>query len=708
MSGDSPRDDVVRRLSRIDTSALPSDGGPDFNRLIFEKSPYLLQHAENPIDWHPWGDEAFERARAEDRPVFVSIGYSTCHWCHVMAHESFESEEVSRILNRDFVAVKVDREERPDVDTTYMTVCQMMTGSGGWPLNLLLTPDAKPFFAATYLPTSGRAGMPGLIPLLEKVAQLWKSDRSRFVQSGDEVESALRRLLREEVADTPLSDAPLRGACQSFQESFDHPNAGFGDAPKFPTPHSLSFLFRFAERTGEEPPRDMALRTLQAMRLGGIYDQLGFGLHRYSVDAQWLVPHFEKMLYDQALSALAFLDAWQVSGDDFFGQSAREILAYVRRDLAGPEGGFCCGEDADSEGAEGTFYVWTPQQVEEVLGAELAAVFCRSYGITEGGNFEGKSIPHLKDDLAVLAERAGVKLDDLSELLAEGRRRLFEARKGRIHPHRDDKIIAGWNGLTIAALARAAAMFDEREALDAASTAADFVLGRMRTPEGRLLRRYRAGEAAIPAFLEDYAFLVWGLIELYMADFDPRTLARAVELTEAMEGLFGDDAGGYFDSGVDVEAVLVRGKAAQDGALPSGNSVAALNLLRLADLTGNDAFAVRGERLLRAHLTQLERYPAAFTQMLIALDYALGPRQQIVIADAADGQAEAMLHTLRRRFLPRTVTLLQRPGLQDVSSLVEGKEETANGRSAAYLCRDRSCRAAAASVEELERMLTGA
>jgi uncharacterized protein len=702
-------DDPVLRLSRIDTRFLPADGGPDFNRLIFEKSPYLLQHADNPIDWYPWGEEAFSRARADGKPVFVSIGYSTCHWCHVMAHESFEDEEVARILNRDFVCIKIDREERPDVDAIYMTVCQMMTGGGGWPLNLLLTPDRKPFFAATYLPTTSQRGMPGFIPLLKKVAEMWQSDRDRLVQSGNEVESALKHLLREEYAQGDLRDAPLRGAYEDFLESFDRHHGGFGDAPKFPTPHNLSLLLRYAERSGEEQARTMALRTLQGMRLGGIYDHLGFGLHRYSVDARWLVPHFEKMLYDQALTAMAFLDAYQVSGDYFFGQSAREILEYVQRDLAAPDGGFCCGEDADSEGEEGTFYVWRPEQIKEALGAELAAVFCRSYGITEEGNFEGRSIPHLSEDLESLAQKAGVKLDDLTALLAEARARLFEARNTRIRPHRDDKIITGWNGLIIAALARAAAIFGDREPLEAASAAAQFILKTMRTPEGRLLRRYRAGDAAIPAFLEDYAFFIWGLIEIYLADFDTSVLKTALELTEEMERLFGDPQGGYFDSGTDAETVLVRGKSAQDGALPSGNSVAALNLYRLADLTGNAELEARAERLLRANLPQVERYPSAFTQMLIALDYALGPREQIVFVAGQDGRPpDELLQVARQIFLPRTVVALHRPEdveLKELSSIVEGKENM-EGRAAAYLCRERSCRGAVTTAGELRDLLT--
>jgi uncharacterized protein YyaL (SSP411 family) len=701
-------EDLLASLSSIDTSALPPDGGDRYNRLIFEKSPYLLQHAENPVDWYPWSEAAFARARAEDKPVFLSIGYSTCHWCHVMAHESFEDEEVAGVLNRHFVAIKVDREERPDIDGAYMAVCQMMTGSGGWPTTLVLTPERKPFFAATYLPRSSRAGMVGLVQILEKIAELWLTDRSRLLDTGEEARKALIKLESPGEKEVPLSEVPLKKAGEQLLETFDSRHAGFGRAPKFPTPHNVSLLLRLGQRFGEEKLKVMALQTLQAIRLGGIFDQIGFGLHRYSVDEKWLVPHFEKMLYDQALAAHAYLDAFQATRDDFYGQTAQEILAYVLRDLRGPEGGFYCGEDADSEGAEGTFYLWTPAQVRDVLGEEVGTVFCRSYGITQEGNFEGKNIPHLEEDVEALAKRVGVDAGQLVALLSEGRNKLFTARSRRVRPHRDDKVLTGWNGLAIAALARAGATLGDKALQMAAGAAADFILKTLRDKKGRLLRRFRMGEVAIPAFLEDYAFFGWGLIELYMAGFETRYLGETLELAEEMEKLFSDGQGGYFDTGADAEKVLIRGRSLQDGAVPSGASVAAWNLLRLGRLTGREELWERGERLLRASLGQVQRYPAAYAQFLIALDFALGPCTEIVLAPGVEGsEPEELLEVVRRRFLPRSVILLHRPGDGEVERLAPpacGKGFV-RGRPAAYLCRGRTCLTPLTDPEELGREL---
>jgi uncharacterized protein YyaL (SSP411 family) len=703
------RHDPVTRLSRVDLSVLPPDGGERYNRLIFEKSPYLLQHAENPIDWYPWGEAAFNRARDEDKPVFISIGYSTCHWCHVMAHESFEDEEVAQVINRHFIAIKIDREERPDLDNTYMAVCQMMTGSGGWPLNLVLTPEKKPFFAATYIPRTPRMGMAGLTSILEKIAELWLTDRVRLLRTGEEVQQALLGLDQGGTNRRPLSDAPLRKAFEQYVQTFDRHDAGFGSAPKFPTPHNLSLLLRIWQRTGEEEAREMALQTLQRLRLGGIFDQIGFGLHRYSVDARWLVPHFEKMLYDQALAAGAYLDAWLATQDTFYAQSAREILNYVRRDLGHPEGGFYCGEDADSEGTEGTFYLWTPAQVREVLGKELGTVFCRSFGISEEGNFEGKNIPHLDEDIATLAQRVGVDPEQLAHLLTEGRRQLFAARQKRERPHRDDKILAGWNGLAIAALARAGAVLNEAELIEAARRAADFVLANLRRADGRLLRRWRQGEAAVPAFLEDYAFLGWGLTELFLAGFDSRYLESARELTDAMLNLFEDGRGGLFDTGADAETALIRGHTLQDGAIPSGTSVAALNLLRLGRLTGNTAMEAKGEELLAASLDQVNRYPAAYAQLLVALDYALGPKIEVILVPGAEERPhQALLTELRMHFLPRMQAILYRPAdkqLERLAPIVQGKGPI-EGVAAAWVCRDQTCLPPVTTPEELAVLLT--
>jgi hypothetical protein len=700
-------EDPVLRLSRIDTSSLPEDGGDIFNRLIFSKSPYLLQHAENPIEWYSWSDSAFDRARAEDKPVFLSIGYSTCHWCHVMAHESFEDRQVAAVLNRHFISIKVDREERPDLDNTYMMTCQMMTGRGGWPTTLILTPEKKPFFAATYIPKTARQGMIGLMDLLQKIAELWESDRNGLLETGEKVSQALQQVEKARPETGTLSDEVLIKACDQYLESFDRSHAGFGGAPKFPAPHNLSLLLRLERRLKNENSRVMALQTLQQIRLGGIFDQLGYGIHRYTVDERWLVPHFEKMLYDQALAMLAYVDAFQDTGDDFYRQAALEIAEYVRRDLTDPEGGFYCGEDADSEGAEGTFYLWTPEQVREILGEERGTVFCGSFDITPQGNFEGSNILHLETDVAELADRADVSIDQLSAALAEGRQRLFEVRQQRIRPHRDDKVLAGWNGLAIAAFARAGAVLAEESLVRSARRAADFVLEKLRNPQGRLLRRYRQGDAAIPAFLEDYAFLIWGLIELYGAEFADRDLQSARDLTIRMEELFGDGRGGFFDTGEDAEAVLTRGRSLQDVAIPSGMSVAALDLLRLGHLTGDREMEERGEQVLRTQISQVGQYPTGFAQFLIALDYALGPKSEIVIAWDGEHYPHDLLREIRSRFLPRTAVLLHRsdqPPPQTIAALAEGKK-LVDGKPAVYLCTEQSCREPVTDPAELGRML---
>jgi len=701
-------EDPVTRLSRVDLSALPADGGENYNRLIFDKSPYLLQHAENPIDWYPWSEQAFEKARAEDKPVFVSIGYSTCHWCHVMAHESFEDTEVAKVLNRHFVAIKVDREERPDLDNTYMAACQMMTGRGGWPLNLILTPGQQPFFAATYIPRNARQGMAGLIDLLEKVAELWLTDRSRLLQTGEEVRRVLADLAESAPKERPISELPLQNAYHNYLTSFDRQHAGFTSAPKFPSPLNLSLLLRIWQRTGEENAKAMALQTLQQIRLGGIYDQLGFGLHRYSVDAEWLVPHFEKMLYDQALLALASLDAFQATNDKFFGQMAGEILLYIRRDLGHPEGGFCCGEDADSKEGEGFFYLWTPEQVRAVLGAETGALFCRCFDVSNGGNFEGRSILRLKESLSDLAQRLELPPDQLAAQLIEARQKLLTAREERSRPHRDDKIVTGWNGLAIAALARAGAILDEQSLVDAARKTADFLLSHLRDQSGRLLRRFRQGEAAIPAFLEDYAFLGWGLIELYMAAFETRYLQAAIELSTQVESLFADGRGGYYDTGADAEQVLGRGRTLQDAVIPCGTSVTAFNLLRLGRLSGDPLWEARGEQLLKTGLGPADHSPSACAQFLIALDYALGPQTEVVLVPGeGNGSPQELLRTLRTRFLPRTLVLLQSASDRELEALVPlmtGKTSV-DGKATAYLCRDRSCLEPVTDPEQLARLL---
>lgn len=711
MSHTQDRDTLVARLSALDTSALPEDGGPDFNRLIFEKSPYLLQHAANPVDWYPWGEKAFAAAVADNKPVLVSIGYSTCHWCHVMEQESFEDSEVAAMLKRHFIAIKVDREERPDIDNTYMTVCQLLTGGGGWPLNVFLAPDKTPFFAATYLPRNARGETSGIIEVLERIGAMWTSDPERLLQTGRELRDMLLKLEAPTTtggSSGALEDFPLQGAYETYLDNFDDKRGGFSEAPKFPTPHNLSLLLRIHARYGLDNARTMALRTLQHIRLGGIYDHVGFGVHRYSVDAFWRVPHFEKMLYDQALLATAALDAFQSSGDGFFSNTADEILRYVIRDLTHECGAFCCGEDADSEGEEGTFYLWTPEQVEEVLGHEHGTIFCHCYEISPEGNFEGKNIPRLEMDLTEWAKWFGVPAQELGAVLALGLQKLQEARRQRVRPYRDDKVLTAWNGLMIAAMARGGAVLGYDEFTQAASRAADFILSTMRDASGRLLRRYRDGEAAIPGFLEDYAFFIQGLLELYQATFDQRYLGEALCLAKAMQALFDSGNGVFFDTGTDAEEVLGRKRTLIDAAVPAGNSVAALVLLQLAVMTGDGALEEAGEAILKASAQQMDKYPTGSAQLLIALDFALGPRQVLVLAgDPATPRAKAMLQPLRQRFLPRTLVLWRRPedtALDELAPVVRGKLPLDDGVTA-FLCREQTCLEPARSPEELAALL---
>ena len=656
------------------------------NRLAREKSPYLLQHAGNPVDWYPWGAQAFERARAEEKPVFLSIGYSTCHWCHVMAHESFAEEEVAALLNRHFIAVKVDREERPDIDATYMAACQMLTGSGGWPLTLILTPERQPFFAGTYLPPRSRHGVLGLIPLLEKIVELWQGQRQRVLDTGTQLALTLQQRNSRRDPEKQPGDQPLRRALELYRQSFDPVDAGFGAAPKFPAPHNLSLLLRLGRRFGSDTAYTMASQTLLRMRRGGVYDQVGFGLHRYSVDNRWLVPHFEKMLYDQALLIIAATEAWQVSHDPAMAQIATETADYLLRELQQPMGGFYCGEDADSEGEEGIFYLWTPDQVHAALNQELAELFCRHFDITAAGNFEGRNIPNLRGEPSIPDPATATRLN-------QAREALFAARARRVHPHLDRKLITAWNGLAIAALAKAGAALGRPDLVAAAAAAADFVRDRLRTAEGRLLRRWCDGEAAIPAFLEDYAFFCWGLLELHQARLAPEELQLALELTAAMERLFGDGAGGLFDIGSDAEEVLGRGRSLQDGAIPSGCSVAIGVLLRLGRVSGNQGMTARGLKLLALSLPEIERYPAAYAQALCALDFALSAETELSFWPGPEKtEFGPMLATLQQGFYP---DLVWRRGA--------GPAPAAG--PTAQLCRDRTCLAPVQTPAELLELL---
>ncbi len=693
-------------------NAEPQDPGQ--NRLRHAKSPYLLQHARNPVDWYPWGDEAFSKAKEEDKPIFLSIGYSTCHWCHVMARESFQDPDVARLLNETFVNIKVDREERPDIDQVYMTVAQVMTGSGGWPLTILMTPDKLPFYAATYIPKESRPGMVGLLDLVPRIREIWRSQRDTAVNSAREVMAALERAAPQ-LQGEGLERSILDDAYYALNSRFDRYYGGFSPAPKFPAPHTILFLLRYHNRTFDPNALFMAEKTLQGMRRGGIYDQVGFGFHRYATDGEWLVPHFEKMLYDQALLAMAYAEAYQVTGAEEYEKTAREILHYVLRDMTGPEGEFYSAEDADSEGVEGKFYLWTREEVFSILGDEEAGLFCQYYGIRSEGNFRDaghgveprQNIPHIVRSRADLAARFRTTEDTLAVRLERARKRLFQARERRAHPARDDKILTDWNGLMIAALARAGWILDDAGYLDAAGKAAAFILATLYR-DGELLHRYRDGEASIPGFLDDHAFLAWGLIELYEATFQPAHLESALKLQDAAIARFWDPERGGFFFTTGEEGLPLRRKESHDGAIPSGNAVSLSNLLRLGRLTGDAELEERALELVQAFAPDIRGSPASHLHMLSGLDFMIGPSHEVVIAGGRDaGGTREMMDALRRYFLPHVVVLIRPEDAGPITRIAPFTESMrgTEGKATAYVCVQHACQVPATDASTLIRNL---
>lgn len=683
----------IRQYLEVDKNSLPADGGARFNRLIFAGSPYLLQHAENPVDWYEWGEEAFRKARAEDKPIFLSIGYATCHWCHVMAHESFEDPEVAEVLNRHFVSIKVDREERPDIDSCYMNVAQMLMGSGGWPLQVIMTPDRHPFYTVTYVPRRARGGMPGIIELLDKIARMWRDERQTLEQSARSVLGALERLESSTPGMLPGEEA-LTGAGRRLKEIYDGDYGGFGRAPKFPMPGYLSFLLRMW-RHKDEKALHMLLHTLQMMRDGGIYDQLGFGFHRYSVDRRWLVPHFEKMLYDQALLAFVYLEAYQATGRDFCWTVADEIFTFVRRELTSPEGGFYAALDADTEGEEGKFYAWTVPEVRAVLDEPAAALFSRLYDITEHGNFEGKNILHLNLPPEAVAETEGKEIGFVLEEAERARQALLAARDRRTRPFRDEKIVTAWNGLMIAALGRGYGATGRKDYLAMAQGSVDYILRELVGPNRRLMRSRHGGKALVPGFLEDYAFFVWGLVELHQVTLDDRYLESALHFAGELIRLFGDEGeGGLFDTGHDAEEVLVRTKSVYDGVIPSGNAVAAANLLRLGRIAEDDGLVKEGERILRAFMGTVTQQPAAHVEMLAALELLLEPGTEISFSGPRSGaEFLSMQRVVGRSFNPALYVRYRK----DLPAV--------DGKTTAHVCAAGACLSPVTTAVELEGLL---
>ena len=657
------------------------------NRLINEKSPYLLQHAYNPVDWYPWSQEAFDKAKAEDKPIFLSIGYASCHWCHVMEEECFNDPQVANLLNQAFVCIKVDREERPDLDAQYMAVCQAMGRNCGWPLNILLTPKLNPFYAASYIPKHSRPGLIGMVDLVPQVMQIWKQQRAQLEMVGADIKSRIETM-EKRTPQKQLGKEVLQDAYDRLTLEFDDENGGFGTAPKFPRPHNLLFLLRYYARTGEKNALAMVEKTLRQMRLGGIFDQIGFGFHRYSTDAVWLVPHFEKMLYDQALMALAYTEAFQATGAKRYVLAAKEIIDYALRDLASPQGGFYSAQDADTEGEEGKFYLWTMDEVLDTLAPADADLAVHIFGLEPQGNFpdsSGKNILHIAESLEELAPYKGLTLEELIARLHSIRNALFEARKKRLPPATDDKILTDWNGLMIAALAKAGTVLNEPKYLETAMKTADFILDHMRE-DGVLYHRYAKGERAVEGFLDDYAFFVYGLIELYEASFEDKYLQAAADLTKSMVTKFWDDENGGFYQTQTSEATMPKMKQLYDGAVPSGNSVALHNLLRLSRLTNESTYDTMAAQMTKLFAQEVEGAPEAYTFFLSALAFLIGPSYSVIIVgDLKDKDISEMLHALRAHYLPSTVVALKQPSKAGLDY------QQIEGKATAYVCQNQTC-----------------
>jgi uncharacterized protein YyaL (SSP411 family) len=682
------------------------------NRLAHETSPYLRQHAHNPVDWFPWGPEALARARELDRPIFLSVGYSACHWCHVMEHESFEDEDVARLLNEHFVSIKVDREERPDLDQIYMASVQILTGQGGWPMSVFLTPGLQPFTGGTYFPPEDSYGRPGFKRLLRTVGEWWQTRREDVDRAGADLTEHLQQLGRLQPAQGELGPHILRTAVAALASAFDPRHGGFGSAPKFPHPMDLRVLLRAWERFGDTDALNMARVTLDNMARGGIYDHLGGGFARYSTDQRWLVPHFEKMLYDNALLIPCYLEAFQATGESWYREVVEEIAGWVLQEMTSPQGPFYSTLDADSEGEEGKFYVWTQLEIQQILGLEEARLFSDVYGVEADGNWEhGENILHRIKTFAQYARLAGIQEFDLRARLDHSRRTLFEVRSRRVWPGRDEKALTSWNALMIGALASAGAVLEKSEYVNASSRAADFILTKMRTPDGRLLRTWSAGSPPkLNAYLDDYAYLVDALVSLYEATFEPRWVEAAVELAQVMVEQFwdaGEDS--FYYTGRDHEQLIARVKDTHDNATPSGNAVAVTGLLRLVKLIGRSDLLEKAEATLRSHRGLLASHPLAAGQMLMALDFSLGPVQEVaIVGDLDKADTQQVVRAARRGFHSRRVVALKpatgpSQRLENSIPLLAGK--LGQGLVTTYICQDFACQAPLVGPDAAEEAL---
>ena len=675
------------------------------NHLIDETSPYLLQHAHNPVDWHPWGDEAFEIARRENKPILLSIGYSACHWCHVMAHESFEDEEIAKLMNENFVNIKVDREERPDLDQIYMNAVQMMTHHGGWPMTVFLTPDAVPFYGGTYFPPQDRYNIPGFPRVLISVADAYRERHDEISENSVSLINELRRLSETGGSDHPIETELLDAAYVGLVRNYDSINGGFGGAPKFPPAMTLEFLLRTHVRTGHPDALAKVQHTSSKMANGGMYDQIGGGFHRYSTDAKWLVPHFEKMLYDNALLSRLYLHYFQVSGEQWAQDTVEGILDYVLREMTHPQGGFFSTQDADSEGHEGKFFVWDIKEIQQTLGEKDAALFSAYYNITEAGNFEGKNIPNVTRSKEEVAKSVGLSEAELETSLRESRRKLFELRETRIKPDRDEKILTAWNGLMLASFAEAGVILDRADYTEAAQRNAEFVLSQL-SENGRLLRTWKDGRAKFNAYLEDYAFLSEGLLTLFETTGELRWLKEALALVDRMIAEFWDDeSGGFFFTGTSHESLIVRNKDYFDNATPSGNSVASIVLLRLAALTGRENYRSLATAVLREIGDQMRRYPSGFGYALSAVDFLLSTPKEVAIVGKNSADIQPLLSETWRIYMPNKVVA---PGFENDASEVTpllANRPLANGLATAYVCQHFTCQQPVNDLSALREQL---
>ena len=666
------------------------------NRLAKESSPYLLQHKNNPVDWYPWGDEAFQKALELNRPIFLSIGYSTCHWCHVMEEESFEDEQVAQLLNDNFISIKVDREERPEIDHLYMTVCQAMTGKGGWPLTIIMTPDKYPFFAGTYFPKKGRMGRPGMIELLPAISDAWVNKKDELIQSANQIKKYLIDSNNKELGDQ-LNQTILTNTNSQFINRYDKTHGGFGTKPKFPSPHNLIYLLRYHNMSGDKTSLLMVEKTLQEMRLGGIFDHVGFGFHRYSTDTEWILPHFEKMLYDQAMLTLAYTEAYQITNNQLYKDTAEEILYYVQRNMTDKRGGFYSAEDADSEGEEGLFYLWTIDEIKNILSNVESELLINTYGLNKEGNYDDEATGN-RTEKNILYLKEPINNIELKNRLNQIIKKLYQARKKRIHPLKDDKILTDWNGLMIAAYAKAGDVFNSDDYIQQAEKSAQFILKNLTDNNGRLLKRYRNGNAGVDAHLDDYAFFIWGLLELYEATFNVTYLTEAIQLSNIMVDEFWDVTnGGFFLGSESSEKLIVRAKTGYDGAMPSGNSVAAMNCSKLNRITGETKWAEISDKIFITFSNEIQKTPSGYASMVNAFLFNTdNPKEIVIVGSGKDSDTISAIEKIKSEYVPNKVIIFKDTDdeLNKLSPLAKWTvtQETIDEKTTYYICQDFACK----------------